>query len=44
MAIASESDLQNFHNKVDEVSRLIEGIRDNRLPMDYVDKRIDEVL
>ena len=38
-----EEEFEDFEDRIDEVSRLIEGLKDGSLPADYVDKREGEI-
>lgn len=43
MTILSKDDLDSFTDRVDEASILIDGLKNGKLPIEYVDKRIEEV-
>ena len=40
--LPSEDEVNEFHDKVDEVTRMIESLREGNLPPEYVDRKIEE--
>lgn len=42
MSVPREEEIQEFTDTVDEVSRLISGLKDGRLSIDYADMKIRE--
>lgn len=40
--LPSEEEAKEFHNKVDEVTRLIECLKEGTIPPEYVDRKIQE--
>ena len=41
--MAMDEEYEDFEDRVDEVTRLITGLKDGSLPADYVDRREKEI-